>query len=421
MVSTAMVRRARPGGILAIVALLLIGFGRPAGAAQALAAEPAPMISLVTFGPGELYWERFGHNAILVGAPADPDAVLYNYGVFDFGQPDFVLNFVRGHMQYRLAEQTFGDALRLYASEHRSIYLQQLDLEPQQRRDVAAFLAWNAAPEHAQYQYDYFLANCSTRVRDVLDRASAGALSRLGKGLVAGSSYRAEATRLIAPAWPLALAMDLGMGPRADAPIDLWQQSFVPMVLKDLVGRAQLQDAGGAQRPLVADATWLFRSDTWAEPERAPRWAPALATIGTLFAVVLLVLDRLRATRVARWSFAVLAVTAGLTSVLGGVVLLAGGAWTEHWVMAANRNVLLLDPLCLLLLPAWVLSAAEGWRPTRWQCALSLLVAALAALSLPLTLLPGAQQNLSWIGLLLPMQLAFAAVMWRAATRPRSR
>ena len=44
----------------------------------------APKVALVTFGPGRVYWERFGHNAIVVDDPAAGGRISYNYGVFDF-------------------------------------------------------------------------------------------------------------------------------------------------------------------------------------------------------------------------------------------------------------------------------------------------------------------------------------------------
>src|SRR3546814_8748042 len=92
-------------------------------------------------------------------------------------------------------------------------------------------------------------------------------------------------------------------------------------------------------------------------------------------------------------------------------------AWglTAHWAIWANHNLLLLDPLCLLLVPAWLMSARATWRPRRWQRGLAVLIALLATLSLPLLLLSGTQQNLPWIGLMLPIQLTLAWVIQRAA------
>src|SRR3546814_3935137 len=111
------------------------------------------------------------------------------------------------------------------------------------------------------YRYDYFIANCATRVRDALDRASGGAIARASKGVASGRTYRFEATRLIGPVLPFALAMDAVMGPAGDAPIDRWQQSFVPMVLMKVVDDARLSSADGSTRPLVVHGTWILNDN----------------------------------------------------------------------------------------------------------------------------------------------------------------
>lgn len=404
---------------LAVIAVLLLSITAvPAFAQDATQdAASAPQISLVTFGPGETYWERFGHDAILVGDPADPHAVLYNYGIFDFTQKNFFLNFARGYMTYRIAAQPFYRALRYYAEEQRWAYLQQLDLDDAQRREIATFLAWNVRPENAEYRYDYFISNCATRVRDAIDRASGGALSAASKGVATGRTYRFEATRLIGPDWQLALAMDLGMGPRSDAPIDLWQQSFVPMVLKDAADKAVLSSADGATRPLVLHGTWLLRSDAWPELARPPRWTLPLTAVGLAFAALLWLLDRFRRFTAARWGFAFLATVTNIKAALGGLILLAGWTLTEHWGLWANRNMLLLSPLCLLLIPAWIASCRAHWRPRRWQRVVAVVIAAGATLTIPLLVLPGAQQNLPWIGLWLPVQLVLMWAMLRVPAR----
>lgn len=399
----------RAGAAQAAILLLLL-FGHPAFAQS----EPAaPMISLVTFGPGQTYWERFGHDAILVGDPANPDAQLYNYGMFDFNQENFFLNFARGRMNYRVAEQPFYDALRFYAAERRWVYLQQLDLDDAQRRELAAYLQWNVKPENAEYRYDYFISNCATRVRDALDKAGGGAIARASKNVPTDRSYRFEATRLIGPVWPLALLMDFGMGPRADASIDRWQQSFVPMVLMNVVDDAKLISADGATRPLVAHAVWVLRSDAWPEPAQPPDWLSLLAALGFAFGAVLVMLDRWRGRRVARWTFALLAIAFSLKAAVGGLVLIAGWALTEHWIMWANHNLLLLDPLLLLLIPCWWRAARADWQPRPWQRRLAALIAVAAALTIPLLVLPGAQHNGPWIAAFLPALAALAWVTWR--------
>lgn len=385
--------------------LLLLGLLPAAVLAQD--GGEAPRIALVTFGPGPVYWERFGHNALLVRDESG-EALLYNYGVFDFAQKNFFLNFARGRMQYRLAVQRFGEALPQYAAEDRWLRVQQLNLTPAQARRLADYLRWNALPENAEYHYDYFLANCSTRVRDAIDMASDGQLRVALQAQAADSSYRFEATRLIAPVLPLALGMDLIMGAAGDGAISRWQQGFVPMSLMEALRGVQLRDAEGRARPLIAREFALLEASRWATPARPLPLRAPLTALGLGFALLLLGLARLRRHTAARYADALLSTLASLKLGLIGLVMLAVWTLTDHWVMWANHNLLLFNPLYLLLLPTLWRRRRPDWQPARWAARLSLLLALAGLAALPWLALPGAQQNLPWIAAVLPLQLVLA-------------
>ena len=372
---------------------------------------PAPVISLLSFGPGAVYWQRFGHNALLVQDAGG--SRVYNYGMFDFQQENFFLNFARGHMTYRLDVQSLPQTLRSYQIEGRWVYQQQLNLDAAQARKLAGFLAWNAQPENADYRYDYFLSNCSTRVRDALDAVLDGALRRQLEPQQVATSYRFEATRLMAPIPALMAGMDLVIGPAGDPSINLWQQSFVPMVLMNAVRELNIEDARG-ERPLVLREGWVLQSELYPEPAQPLALGLPFGLAGLLLALLLVALDAARGVAVARWSFALLASLSMLVAGLGGLVLAAVWGLTEHWVMWRNLNLLLFSPLCLLLLPVFMLSARRGWRAPRWASLLSRLVLASAFLALMLGLYPGPQQNLAWVALLLPLQ---AAIAWSLRRR----
>lgn len=362
-------------------------------------------VSLVTFSPGPLYWERFGHNAILLRDTASGETLLFNYGIFDFNQKHFFLNFARGRMQYRLAVQPLDEALDGYAAEGRWALEQELALDATQREALARFLVWNAQPEHAEYRYDYFTANCSTRVRDALDAVLGGALRAHGERQPAHSSYRHEATRLMGPVLPLSVAMDLALGPVADRPIDRWQQSFVPMALRDAM--RGLPRADGT--PLVLRETWLLRSAAGDGPAAPPAlWRWQLGG-GLLLGVTLLLLGHARPrSAVAARAFATLASLLLLLAGLGGLLLLALWGLTEHWAGWANRNLLLFNPLALLLLPAVWRSRDRALPPSRAASSLALLFALGGLLAVALQALPAAQQHAGWIALWLPIQLTLA-------------
>ena len=76
--------------------------------------SPALEISLLTIGPGPIFWERFGHNAIVVRDRDSGTAIAYNYGIFDFEQENFLANFARGNMRYRIAADDITDDIAMY-------------------------------------------------------------------------------------------------------------------------------------------------------------------------------------------------------------------------------------------------------------------------------------------------------------------
>jgi hypothetical protein len=399
-------------------------FGAMRAGAQGVVDSPLPIpdsqpqISLLTIGPGELFFERFGHNAIVVRDPASGDAIAYNYGIFDFDQQDFLLNFARGRMRYRMAVDELDDDLAMYSEEGREITEQRLDIDPAQTRRLVEFLEWNARPENAQYRYDYFEANCSTRVRDALDRALGGALHAQSEGRSRGFTYRLDALRLMAPEPWLMLLIDLGLGPYADQRIDYWQESFVPATLRDVVAQATVADGDRAPKALSAPLATLARGQIEEPPVLPPDLRWPFLIIGVALAGVLVWLGRSRRAAL-RIPLATFALLFELFCGLGGLALLFLWLGTEHRSAWRNENLLLLNPLCLILLPAWFGYARTRLRdrPIARRCAWLIVLG--AAFALFSKILPAfAQANLHWIVLFLPIHLALALVLRSARRAP---
>jgi hypothetical protein len=359
----------------------------------------------VTMEPGPEYWSRYGHNAILVDDGRS--RTLYNYGYFDFAQPRFLTRFLRGRMLYRLLALPMEEDLASYAAEGRGAVLQWLALEPAAARDIADFLAWNARPENADYRYDYFTANCSTKVRDALDRAYGGALRRELSGRSHGYTFRDEARRLAATLPWLYLGTHLGLGPYTDRPVSLWEESFVPMRLRDALAQTQIDG-----RPVVTEQVPLLPHRLVSPPDAPPQWRWRFALVGIGLAALLGWTTRAAAARGLRVAGATLAAALWLVCGLGGIGLLALWGLTDHVAAWGNENALLFDPLCLLLLAALPALARGGAAP-RFVRAVGMLVLAAAGVALFLKFLPfRLQANGDWIALLLPIH---AVLAWRLA------
>ncbi|WP_374603505.1 DUF4105 domain-containing protein [Arenimonas sp.] len=362
----------------------------------------APRIGVLTMEPGEIFWERFGHNAIVVDDPAAPGPLSYNFGFFDLDEPGFHWNFVRGRMEYRLEVLPAASDLAYYQRTGRGAVIQWLDLAPEEARAMAARLAENALPENARYTYDYYTANCSTRVRDAVDQALGGQLRAQLSGRSQGNTYRSESVRLAAPAPWMAVGFHVGLSGHADRPLSRWDESFIPMRLRDALREVKLADG----RPLVLAEEKLLPHRLAPPPVEMPRLRGPAFLAGLALAALVLVAGR-RAPRVLAGGALAFWLVAGAAGVVMAFIWLG----TSHTAGHGNENLLLLSPLCLFLLPgAW--ARLRGRAPSnrfRWLLWIVAGSAALAGFLKFLPFLP--QENVEWVLLLLPLHWALLRTM----------
>ncbi len=401
-----------PFRALALLAALLI----PAALrAQAPPAAPTtvPRVFVMTMGAGDLVWERFGHNALWIHDPVRGTDVAYNYGMFDFGQENFFRNFALGRMKYWMSGIDAGATMQHYASMNRSVTVQELNLTPAQATQLASFLAWNELPQNTEYLYDYYRDNCSTRVRDALDRVLGGRLKAATQNVPASATYRSHTERLTAAGAadvPMFTALMGGLGPAADRPITRWEEMFLPFSLRDRLRELRVPDASGRMVPLVLSERLAVPTTRPAEPGGSPSWLPGYGAAGVALAALLAFLaTRAARGRGARFGFAALA---GLWLVFAGVGgWILAGLWTltDHAIAYRNENILQLSPLALplvILLPALAYGARWAARPA-WLLAAAM--AALSVLGFVLQPLPGIDQVNGWvIALAMPVNLALA-------------
>ena len=387
-----------------IVALATLAWITPAHAGVANAPGANLQVSLVTYGPGETYWERFGHDAIELRDTVSGEAVNFNYGVFDFDEK-------RLPAELRPRPHALPDGCRAdqrstssyYREAGRSITRQTLALDPSQAQALRDFLLWNLRPENAGYNYDYYADNCTTRVRDALDHALGGVLKAQLSGRPGGMTYRQQTDRLMSAQPWLMLIMDLGLGPYADQPLDAWHEAFLPAVLERELRHVRIADARGHSQPLVSSEELVAPNRLVPPPPTAPDLRAPLAIAGLLLAFALLLGRRY-------WplGFTVLGTLYLLAAGIVGLLLLALWTLTTHHSAWSNANLLLFNPLAFALLPTlW--RARHGLAASRFASAILLLqlLAALAAIALHL--LPGTvQQNQPWLLFALPTWLALA-------------
>jgi hypothetical protein len=112
----------------------------------------------------------YGHTAIRVSDPSRNIDVVFNYGVFSFDSPNFMYRFAKGQTDYLMIGQKFDTFLPEYEQDRRSVYEQELNLSLEGKCQLFQALIENSRPENRQYRYNFFMDNCATRVRDMIER-----------------------------------------------------------------------------------------------------------------------------------------------------------------------------------------------------------------------------------------------------------
>jgi hypothetical protein len=125
-------------------------------------------ISLLTCGPGEDLYSLWGHTGIRIVEKNTGRDVVYNYGTFDFEDPDFYAKFTRGKLLYFVSVSSYTNFLYEYQYEGRSVIEQLLNISCEEKQRLFAALQTNAKEENKYYSYDFALDNCSTRPMHVI-------------------------------------------------------------------------------------------------------------------------------------------------------------------------------------------------------------------------------------------------------------
>jgi len=380
-------------------------------------AEPGDELTVyvITFGPGDHPFYKFGHDAIWIhdaaAPPRDPlqrDPV-YNFGTFAFGDPALIPKFVQGRFLYWLSIQSIGMTKRIYQSENRSVNAQKLNLTAAQKLALKDALDENALEENKHYKYDYYRDNCATRVRDAIDKAIGGKLKEASQA-PASMTWRHHTLRLTADDTVLSLALSVVMGNVIDRPLNQWEEMFLPAYVEEGLRRVKVPGPNGTEVPLVQSEEALVTARGRA-PLRTetPSWGIWHLLTGLVLGGAFFALGRSAKTSLpARIGLGILLFIAGFVSILG-VLFLFVWTGTDHEVGYHNENILQLWPPCVALM-GFCFGVARLKPRAISRARLLVTSAAIAsAFGLVWKVLPWMRQDNYWF-------IAFALPMWAGAT-----
>ncbi|MHA6248551.1 Lnb N-terminal periplasmic domain-containing protein [Pontibacter sp. CAU 1760] len=317
--------------------------------------SPEAKISLITCSSGSDLYAIFGHSAVRVNDPATGMDIVFNYGTFDFDEPNFYLKFIRGKLKYKLSISDFDRFKYSYTMDNRSVYEQEMNFTEAQKQQYWGFLTNNYLPANRFYLYDFFFDNCATRIRDGVEASFPDQIRFNISDFDKDMSFRNLIDLYLIPQPWSDFGIDFALGARIDQEAAPYEYMFLPDYLSQGFEQATISQ-DGQTKPLVGPVQVLFEREPI--PFTAGLFTPALIWWVFFVAVLALtVIDWKKHRRSSVFDMVFFFIVG-----LMGVVLLLLWFATDHQATAYNFNLLWALPthavaaffLGRRVLPEWV-------------------------------------------------------------------
>lgn len=304
-------------------------------------------ISVLTLGPGNYLYDKFGHSAIRVQDKNTDLDLVFNYGTYDFNTPGFYTKFVQGKLLYSLSVSDYESFFQHYKAEDRWITEQVFNLNVAQKKEVFDLLVENTKPENREYLYDFIYDNCATKIRDVFSMA-------LGNDLTYNTELEEEKSfrelvqeNLHHNTWG-SLGIDLALGAPTDRIATKLEQQFLPDYVLEANTEAKVKTSSGEWQPLVKETKALYEQQE--EKKDAGFILTSPWVVFSIIGVGLIALSFRDVIRKKRTK-SVDIILFTITGILGVVIAIL---WfvSDHYATKLNYNILWAFPISLLFLRA---------------------------------------------------------------------
>jgi hypothetical protein len=209
-------------------------------------------IKVAVLGPGDELYIWWGHIGLIIEDALSGESRFYDWGVFDFEQDNFYVNFALGRLLYFCLVTPAEYNLSRITGENRDITIYTLDLPPETKTEVFLFAENNVLPENRDYWYHHFKDNCATRIRDIIDMATGGAFKERYGDAPGRFTLREQVRRhsWFSPFWDWSLSF--WMGQDIDKPSTVWEEMFLPSEIGLRIEDFRYTDSRGVERNLVS-------------------------------------------------------------------------------------------------------------------------------------------------------------------------
>jgi hypothetical protein len=284
-------------------------------------------ISVLTCGTGNESYSLFGHTAIRVSDIENNLDIVYNYGAFDFDTPNFVLQFTKGDLNYFITNNRYVDFINQYNYEKREVLEQELNIPLALKQELFDNLEQSLLSDERLYQYKFIDNNCTSKVVDVINKTLKSKV--ISKKTDTDKTYRSILFPYFDNHFYEQLGTSIVFGTKVD---QMGTKIFLPYELFESLKRIQYQNQPLSNAPKTIMAF---------EKEIPSSWWNNCYTYLLFLALVIFVNKK-------SVDYIYL-----LTISLLGLLFAFLGFYSSHQELGYNYNVLLFNPLLLIVLYFW--------------------------------------------------------------------
>jgi hypothetical protein len=369
--------------------------------------NPVAEVYLLTCGPGTETYSVYGHSALRIVIPGKESNLVYNWGVFDFNTPNFAWKFAKGRLSYSLGISTYDNFLRDYYLEKRWVVAQKFNMEAHEIEKLFQLIAENLKPENITYHYDFFFDDCSTRIRDLIEKS-------IGENLVWPPeeenknmlTFR-QLTGKYEKVFPWTeMGIDLLMGSPGDKKASFRERMFLPVEMKDGLSELQIRRQGKTI-PLLTNPELVLDFD---QPVLKSNLFKSPFIVFSVLLIIMIILTGLfrekKASRIIDiFVFSIFSILA--------LLMIFFNFFTDHQQMKWNLNIIWLNPFIIICLISLIFKKD-------WEVWFRIVFFLAAGFLVSLVILPQSINNAFYpvIGILILRSSVRAIFSWNPLTIP---
>jgi hypothetical protein len=298
---------------------------------------------LITCGPGTDTYSIYGHSALRIVIPEKHTDTVYNWGVFDFNTPNFAWKFAKGRLDYMLIAESLKGFLQGYFFEQRYVYSQKINIDAPETRKLIELINENLRPENVRYRYDFFYDDCSTRIRDLLEKSIGEKLLYPPAETGKLPTFRDMVGKYQNPFPWLKFGVDLIMGSSGDKKASFRDRMFLPIDLKNELSEASIK-RDGKMTPMLQNPEVLLDFEG---PAVKQNFFLSPVFVFALLLIIMIIFSSKVKSR--KGNIIIDTIIFSLFSVLA-IMMIFFNFFTDHQQMRWNLNILWLNPFILVCL-----------------------------------------------------------------------